>query len=254
MYRLLLLALLLAPSAGPSAGPGADEVGPRVDPGLGWEGGPPRVELFAVEWLDAEGEPVVLGVARHLAGVRDGGRYLAQEQHWFGADLELSLVERPEGTGTLLVWRERSPHGGRTLVLDEKPAEAGTLFSLEWGSEDVARREWHGVGFTTPLAFLEELRHGRAKSGTRVFDPLTGEDRPLGLHVLGIPGTPLRFVRLTEPDGTLAARYLLAGDTLLGWQLQEGGPVARAVAPRTHEALRSTRGAWDGERPGGVVR
>ena len=187
------------------------------------------------------GPAAPLGLVRRMRVPEpDGTLRLESETLYLDAGLRVALVERLELESLDLVWREVGRHHGRTVhVAWDRGTEVLHLADTSGG--EVHRREVDATGeVLMPLYLLEMQRAGRLSAGEfRRLDPnactlevLRYAPRPMPL----LPGAAQHTWR--RADGTLAGRYIYLGDELAAFQLQEGGPLARAIPRAEYEALR----------------
>jgi len=241
MRFLLPLLLLAAPPV-----QDARERPPLERPGLLEltlpEPGGVRTEHFrlALPGAEASGEP--LGVARLVRVPEEAGEgRLEWETHFFDARVRVLHLERLEQDELSLVWRELGEHRGRTVRVAFDQSSNALQVSDVGGAAARHRELDLGEGVFTPLFLLEQDRAGRLSTGGfRRVDANAGAIESVRLATGPAPVACLAGARLstwTRSDGTLAGRYLFAGDALRAFQLQEGGPVALAISTEEYKAL-----------------
>lgn len=146
-------------------------------------------------------------------------------------------VEQLDDTGPRLVWREIGSAAGRTLTL-EREGESGAWRCQAWERDERVQCSLDTRGGAVfPLYLLELARQGHlAAAELRVFDPLESALVPRRLTTVYAPasGSRARRFELARPDGTLAGRWSFEGAQLLGFQLQEGGAIARRIEPEEY--------------------
>ncbi|MEM7307758.1 MAG: hypothetical protein AAF682_13850 [Planctomycetota bacterium] len=192
---------------------------------------------------EAEGPASPLGLVRLLrVPEADGTLRLESETLLLDVQTRVAHVERLELSTLDVVWREVGVRHGRTVHVAWNRGEEVLRLSDTSGGE-IRRREIDASqGVLMPLYLLEQLRAERLSAGEfRRLEPNSCAVELLD-HRTG-PTPWLRGVRLhtwRRPDGTLAGRYVFCGPRLVAFQLQEGGPVARAVPREAYERLRAS--------------
>ena len=207
------------------------------------------------EWfrLDAPEGDAPIGLVRldRILGA-GGGLRLECETLFFDVATRVRHVERLEDDALDLIWREVGSRHGRTVHVQWDRAVEGLEVADTSGGEVHRRRLDASRGALTPLYLLEKLRAGHLSSGNfERISPNSATVESLA-HEIGIAPAPLlergRMHTWRRADGSLAGRYVLAGLALLAYQLQEGGPVARAVSEADYLALRRLHWSGAGNR------
>jgi hypothetical protein len=223
-----------------------------------------RVEQFVLVWPHSTAMPAGLGTAsealaeaaraRQLGLVeirRDsfsGSPQLEVEIDYPFENLQVLAVECLDPRSPRLVWREVSDGAGRTLMA-EWTARNEELRVREWGIDGSLREtKQTRSGAVMPQYLLELIRSGAVTSGSfEVFAPLSHALEHWTLKTSyrrerAAATTYLRQAELRRDDGTLAGRYVYRGEDLLEFQWQEGGAVARRLAPAEFAELRARWG------------
>jgi hypothetical protein len=163
----------------------------------------------------------------------DGAARTLEWDLLFGeSQTRLLEVERRDGSGESLVYREMQPRSGRTLRADWLD-EGATLRLREWGGRDGRQARLEGAaGGRFRLGLLEDLRtDAQPASAASVFDPLARRFEHLAVAVeVGASDGPwagARLVRLTREDGSSAGACLVRDGGVVGFQWQAGGLRAR---------------------------
>ena len=241
--RLHLLFLLLAAPGSPQDDGRA--LPPLERPGLLELTLPERAgvlaEHFRLELPGAAPDAAPLGAAR-LVRIEDAGeRRLEWDTFFFDARVRVLHIERLERDSLALVWRELGERTGRTVHVSFDQSSNALDVSDVGGPAARHRELVLGEGAFAPLFLLEQDRAGRLSPGAfRRVDANAAAIESVRLEHGVVPGHWLAGTRLsswTRPDGSLAGRYLFAGDRLKAFQVQEGGPVAVAISPVQYEAL-----------------
>lgn len=222
-----------------------------------------REELFAIEWFgdrtdlelgapeplpaadpSAADGPKFTAVARLRRLPIPGGQQLELDIQFFVAEGQFVTegarvlhTERSTPHGTTLVWREILPGAGRTV--SARPTHDGTALALrEWAGRLALQTELpSSPGWTLPLHLLELARSGAAlPASVQLFDPLARQLEVLDLSA-SEPSASVRRVDLNRDDGTFAARWLLVGGELVGFQWQGGSLLARRIALDEYDRL-----------------
>lgn len=207
-------------------------------------------DWFVIEAAREGSPPATIGVARFSARTRGRARLLESElvfarEGGLGGDVRVLAVEELEPGAASVSWREIESAGGRSIHA-EWGSRDDALRVTEWGNGPTLREELGSdEGALLPHYLLELLRRGRMTSGSvPCFDPLSRSIERLEVatayeHAPGDASTGARTVELLRVDGTLARRYRFEGTRLAGFQLQEGGPWARAVDEDEHARARA---------------
>jgi hypothetical protein len=255
LLRLAWIAVALLPLA---RGPGQESSAPpSLELPAAPQGTQPdlREELFALEQIEDQveldlgaalptaddagpsAEPKIAGVARCRKLALPGGQQLELDVQFVAEGARVLHIERSGADGTTLVWREILPGAGRTV--SARCVRDGTALALrEWAGRLAVQSELASPsGLTLPLHLLELARTGAdLPASVQHFDPLARQ-----LEALALSATELesgaRRIDLTRPDGTLAARWLLQGGELAGFQWQGGNLRARRIAAGEYERL-----------------
>lgn len=205
----------------------------------------------AGEGVEAGAAPL-LGVARRAARTEGEATWVELEAHLFDPATRVHHAERYSAReGPRLVYREVRDRAGRTVLL-EWDDDLGALRSTEWtGAREATRRTVDPEGGALLwLWCMEQVRAGAELRGLLpIFDPLAGRTELLSVESerFGPFGAPLRATTWRRADGTIAASFVAAGDRILLWRRQRGGPVyLRVDATEYGVAL-----AW-GREHGGV--
>ena len=233
-----LLPLLLPPGSPSLYEKGPDEEGLHEE---ALEVLPPaavRVRWFRLEVADpAEGErDVPLGLLRWVSGHDAGRGELFTELEWtlFEPRTRITHVETLEEGERKLVFRERRPRSGRTLVVAGNP-RAGYR-SVETTGGDLFRRELAEAGQLS-LLLLEAARQGlELPARSRLFEPLSGTFQTRYPRVEEAPDG-LRTLRLYDAEGRTRARHRFQGTEPVELRFSEEGPRALAVSRREYERL-----------------
>ena len=184
-----------------------------------------------------------LGLVRLLRLPQDDGSIrLESETLFFDVATRVAHVERLALASLDLVWRELGRDHGRTVHVSwDRDAEGLRLTDAAGGA--VRRRVVRAAeGALMPLFLLEKQRAGALSDGVfRRLDPNAGTVETLTHRAWPAPpaGPFGRLHAWEREDGSLAGRYLFRGSRLLAFQLQEGGPVARAVPRAEYDRLRA---------------
>lgn len=207
-----------------------------------------RSEWFVLEEADAGG-PRVSGVVRLVRRARPGATQLESDTTFAREDrangsVRVLAVEELTPDRASLSWRQIAAGSGRSLRAEWHAGGDG-LDVTEWGNGPRWREELASdEGALLPHYLLELLRQGRMATGrVPCFDPLTRSIELLEVATWyeghsGATGSAVRTVELRRVDRTLFARYRFAGTRLTGFELQEGGPTARAVEEAEYEEHR----------------
>lgn len=211
----------------------------------GREGGAePRREYFVLEERLADGTTRVVGVQSFARRAKPGSTLLestatfARENRASGVARVLA-VEELTAEHASLSWRELSAGTGRSLRAEWHAGGDG-LDVTEWGNGPRWREELASdEGALLPMYLLELLRRGGLTAGSvPCFEPLSRSIERYEISTWydeDAHGERARTVELRRTDGTLAGRYRLTGARLEGFELQDGGAVARAVDEAEYE-------------------
>jgi hypothetical protein len=173
---------------------------------------------------------VVLGVARCRRLTLPDGEQLEWDVQFLGAGPRVLHIERSGSSGNSLVWREILPSAGRTV--SARCSKDGSKLSLrEWAGRLDQKSEIDGPqALALPLQLLEQARtQAKLPPQAVVFDPLARQLETWSISIDDL-GSGARRVDLTRADGTLAARWLLRGSELVGFQWQGGNLRGRRVS------------------------
>ena len=212
-----------------------------------------REELFAVEQVAGTSDlaaaselsassrspegTTALGVVRCRRLTLPEGEQLEWDVQFLGDGARVLHIERSGSSGNSLVWREILPGAGRTV----------TARCLRDGSQ-LAVREWAGrldqkseiaapQPLSLPLQLLEQARANAAlPPQALVFDPLARQLEAWTVSVEELD-SGARRVDLARADGTLAARWFLSGQDLVGFQWQGGNLRGRRITSEEYERL-----------------
>lgn len=191
--------------------------------------GATRVEHFVLEEHGEEGpRPVAVVAFRRVPG--EAGLLLEQELVFRESGLRILIDEHHDLPGEArsprLIWRElrSSPATGRTW-LAEWDASTGEVVTANYGTRTPVHGSLPGPRPLFPLALVEALRAGAQLTQVETLDALS-RDR-VELAVTHQVEGDRRAVELHREDGSLAARYVFLGESMIELQLQAGRRFAR---------------------------
>ena len=201
--------------------------------------GATRVEHFVLEEHGEEGPFAVAVVAfRRVPG--EAGLLLEQELVFRQSGLRILIDEHHDQAGEArsprLVWRElrSSPSTGRTW-LAEWDASPGEVVTANYGTRAPVHGRLAGPRPIFPLALVEALRAAVPLVRVESLDALS-RDR-VQLDVSQEVEGERRVVELRRADGSLAARYVFLGESMIELQFQAGRRVARPCDEAEFERL-----------------
>ncbi len=223
-----------------------------------------RVEQFVLVWPHATAMPAAEATAsdalakavraRHIGLVEirhdsfGGAPQLEVEVDYPFENLQVLAVECLDPRSPRMVWREVSDGAGRTVMAEWSP-RSEELRVREWGIDGSLREtKQTRSGAVMPQYLLELIRSGSVTSGSfEVFSPLSHDLERWILECSyrrehAAATTYLRQAELRREDGTLVGRYVYRGQDLIEFQWQEGGAVARRLAPARFAELRALWG------------